>query len=92
MPGQDGDAVEKSVSNGIWSRKGEAHGEVVELFYRNRFSGDRQQVALGRPYLFIEVNLAGEHYIVGIKGDTVREAEPLAQLQRELLSISGCSP
>jgi len=65
---QNRDAIEESLGSGIWLAQFENQRVGIDAMYADRLTGDDQCVALGRVYIFIQVNVETENNIIHREG------------------------
>ena len=83
VPWQNGDAVEDPLHGPIRPAQVEFHRRAVDFPDADRLSVHRQQTALRRFHLLVQVRLEGEYDVIGVKRLAVGEAHPAPQLQPE---------
>src|SRR4029077_3774385 len=73
MPGKDAHIIKEAFSSGIRLRKLKDHSIRSQLADLDWFSAYLKQVPLRRMHLLVQIYREAEHYVIGIKGVTVRK-------------------
>src|SRR5260221_13734401 len=89
MPRHHRQAIKNTLGSRIRLGQSKAHRVRINLLHFDGFSANNQQIALRRMNVLVEVSLERKHYILGVEGRAIGEAQTVPQLHRELPAILG---